>query len=190
MTGAAAVARDEEGPLERAELAQLVLARMRDVPDFPEPGILFKDFSPLLADPDAFGSLVDDIASRYDGRVDVVAGIEARGFVLGAAVAYRLHVGFVPVRKVGKLPPDTYAVDYALEYGTATLEVGTEAFTAGHRVLVLDDVLATGGTAAATCELVERTGATVTAVECVLELGFLHGRDRLAGREVSSVVTV
>lgn len=171
-------------------LAERVLSRLREVPDFPKPGVRFKDFSPLLADAAVFGALVDDVAARYAGRVDVVAGIEARGFILGAATAYRMGLGFVQVRKVGKLPPETYAVDYDLEYGTATLEVSTEAFGPGQRVLVMDDVLATGGTAAATCELVERAGGVVTAIECVLELSFFHGRDRIPGREVSAVVTV
>ncbi|MDQ2757906.1 MAG: adenine phosphoribosyltransferase [Actinomycetota bacterium] len=162
---------------------------LRDVPDFPQAGILFKDFTPLLADADALVALVDDIAGRYAGRVDTVAGIEARGFVLGAAVAYRLGVGFVPVRKAGKLPPDTHSVSYALEYGEATLEVTTRSFAPGQRVLVVDDVLATGGTARAACELVERTGAVVTAVDVVLELGFLRGREALAGREVFALLT-
>ncbi len=171
-------------------LADLVRSRMREVPDFPKPGVQFKDFSPLLADAPVFAALVDDVATRYSGRVDVVAGIEARGFILGAATAYRMGLGFVQVRKVGKLPPETYAVDYELEYGTATLEVSSHAFGPGQRVLVVDDVLATGGTAAATCELVERAGGVVTAIECILELSFLHGRDRLPGREVSAVVTV
>ncbi|MEO3935158.1 adenine phosphoribosyltransferase [Dermatophilaceae bacterium Soc4.6] len=171
------------------ELAGRVRALLRDVPDFPAPGILFKDFTPLLADADALRALVDDIAGRYDGRVDAVAGIEARGFVLGAAVAYRLGIGFVPVRKAGKLPPETHAVSYALEYGEATLEVATSSFGVGQRVLVVDDVLATGGTAAAACALVERTGAVVVAVDVVLEIGFLPGRAALPGREVHSLVT-
>ncbi len=163
---------------------------MRDVPDFPEPGVTFKDFSPLLADGVAFAWLVDDIARRYAGRVDVVAGIEARGFILGAATAYRLGVGFVPVRKAGKLPSATHRLEYELEYGSSVLEIHRDAFTPDARVLVMDDVLATGGTAAATCELVELAGAVVVAVETVLELSFLDGRSRLTGREVSSVVVV
>jgi adenine phosphoribosyltransferase len=181
--------RTVERDASRASLAARVGALLRDVPDFPSPGILFKDFTPLLADADALKDLVDDIAERYAGRVDSVAGIEARGFVLGAAVAYRLGLGFVPVRKAGKLPPETHSVSYALEYGRATLEVATSSFAPGQRVLVVDDVLATGGTAAAACELVERTGAVVTAVDVVLELGFLQGRELLAGREVSAVIT-
>lgn len=171
-------------------IRELVLSRMRDIPDFPEPGVLFKDFSPLLADGPAFAALVDDVAARYSRQVDVVAGIEARGFILGAAVAYRLGVGFVPVRKAGKLPSLTHRVEYALEYACAVLEVHQDAFLPGARVLVMDDVLATGGTAAATCELVELAGAVVTAVEIVLELSFLDGRSKLGGREVSCIVTV
>jgi len=169
---------------------ELVLSRMRDVQDFPAPGVLFKDFSPLLADGPAFAALVDDVADRYSRRVDVVVGIEARGFILGAAVAYRLGLGFVPVRKAGKLPAATHRVEYSLEYGAAVLEVHRDAFLPGARALVMDDVLATGGTAAATCELVERAGAVVTAVEVVLELSLFDGRSKLDGREVSSLVTV
>ncbi len=173
-----------------ASVRELVLSRVRDIPDFPQPGVLFKDLSPLLADGPAFAALVDDIAARYTGRVDVVAGIEARGFVLGAAVAYRLGVGFVLVRKGGKLPAVTHRVEYALEYASAVLEIHRDAFSPGARVLVMDDVLATGGTAAAACELVERAGAAVTAVEIVLELSFLDGRSKLGGRELSCIVTV
>ncbi len=171
-------------------IRELVVSRMRDIPDFPQPGVLFKDVSPLLADGSAFAALVDDIAERHAGHVDVVVGIEARGFILGAAVAYRLGLGFVPVRKAGKLPAATHRVEYTLEYGAAVLEIHQDAFSPGARALVMDDVLATGGTAAATCELVERAGAVVAAVEIVLELSFLHGRTRLDGRAVSSIVTV
>jgi adenine phosphoribosyltransferase len=167
----------------------LVAARLRDVPDFPTPGVLFKDFTPLLADADAVRTVVDDIARRYRGAVDVVVGVEARGFILGAAAAYALGVGFVPVRKAGKLPGRTHEAEYTLEYGTATLEVHVDAFVAGHRVLIMDDVLATGGTAAATCDLVERAGARVAALEFVLEIGFLKGREALPGRVVSAILT-
>lgn len=171
-------------------LGRLVASRLRDIPDFPQPGILFKDFTPLLADGPAFAELVADTAGRYRGRVDVVVGIEARGFILAAAVAYELGVGMVPVRKAGKLPGETLKQAYALEYGTAEIEVHTGAFPAGQRVLVLDDVLATGGTALACCQLIERAGAQVAAVEVVLELGFLQGRSRLEGRLVNAVLTV
>ncbi|MEO7752774.1 MAG: adenine phosphoribosyltransferase [Terracoccus sp.] len=172
------------------QLAELVSGLLRDVPDFPSPGILFKDFTPLLADGPALGMLVRDTARRYAGQVDVVVGIEARGFILGAAIAYELGLGMVPVRKAGKLPGETLTESYALEYGTAEIEVHADSFVDGQRVLVIDDVLATGGTAEAACLLVERAGATVTAVEVVLELSFLNGRSRLDGRTVHAVLTV
>ena len=172
------------------DMAELVASKLRDIPDFPQPGIVFKDFTPLLADGAAFGALVDDIAGRYRGDVDVLVGIEARGFILAAAVAYELGLGMVPVRKAGKLPGETFKESYALEYGTAEIEVHTDAFEPGQRVLVLDDVLATGGTAEACAQLVERAGATVAAIEVVLELGFLDGRSRLTGHVVNAILTV
>jgi adenine phosphoribosyltransferase len=171
-------------------MAALVASRLRDIPDFPQPGIVFKDFTPLLADGPAFKTLVSDIAARYRGDVDVLVGIEARGFILAAAVAYELGLGMVPVRKAGKLPGETLRESYALEYGTAEIEVHTDAFEPGQRVLVLDDVLATGGTAEACAQLVERAGASVAAIEVVLELGFLGGRSRLAGHAVNAILTV
>lgn len=171
-------------------IAELVASRLRDIPDFPQPGILFKDFTPLLADGPAFAALVRDTARRYEGRADVVVGIEARGFVLAAAVAYELGLGMVLVRKAGKLPGAVLKESYALEYGTAEIEVHTDAFPPGQRVLVIDDVLATGGTALAACLLIERAGATVAAVEVVLELGFLDGRARLGDRLVHAALTV
>lgn len=186
------------------ELAQQLTGLIRDIPDYPKPGVMFKDITPLLADAAAFSALVDAVADRY--RPDAVTGpaaaprtpitkvvgMEARGFILAAPVAYRLGVGFVPVRKAGKLPHLTHRADYALEYGTATLEVHTDAFTAGDRVLILDDVLATGGTIEATVDLVRRAGAEVADVCVLLELAFLKGRDRLAGllqREPYAVLT-
>ena len=171
-------------------IEQLVASRLRDIPDFPEPGVSFKDFTPLLSDGAALRAVVQDIATRRVGSVDLVVGIEARGFILGAAVAYELGTGFVPVRKAGKLPGETLHVDYELEYGTATIEVHADAFVAGARVLVVDDILATGGTAVATCDLLERAGAKVVAFEAVAELGFLRGRERLAAREVHTIVTL
>lgn len=172
------------------DMAELVASKLRDIPDFPQPGIVFKDFTPLLADGVAFKALVDDIAGRYRGEVDVLVGIEARGFILAAAVAYELGLGMVPVRKAGKLPGATLKESYALEYGTAEIEVHTDAFEPGQRVLVLDDVLATGGTAEACAQLVERAGASVAAIEVVLELGFLDGRSRLTGHVVHAILTV
>jgi len=172
-----------------APIGEVVRSRLRDIPDFPVPGVVFKDFTPLLSDGPALGAVVRDISGRYAGLVDVVVGIEARGFILGAAVAYELGIGFVPVRKAGKLPAATHSAEYHLEYGSAVIEVHKDAFVAGARVLVLDDVLATGGTAEATCELIERAGATVEAVEVVLELGFLNGRSKLAGRTVHAMLS-
>ena len=168
-------------------IRELVLSRIRDIPDFPQAGVQFKDFTPLLADGDAFGAVVEDIAGRYAGAVDVVVGIEARGFILGAAVAYHLGSGFVPVRKSGKLPGPSLREEYTLEYGSAVLEVHEGALRPGQRVLVVDDVLATGGTVAATCRLVERAGATVTGIDVVLELTFLNGRDTVGDRPLYAI---
>ncbi|WP_040160765.1 adenine phosphoribosyltransferase [Mobilicoccus massiliensis] len=171
-------------------LASLVAAKLRDVQDFPEPGVVFKDFTPLLADHTTFAAVIDDVVDRYRDRVDIVVGVEARGFMIGAATAYALGVGFVPVRKQGKLPGATQQASYALEYGHATIEIHADAFEPGTRVLIMDDVLATGGTAAATCELVERLGGIVVAVDVVVEIAGLDGRAALGERELSSVLTV
>jgi adenine phosphoribosyltransferase len=171
-------------------IADLVTSRLRDIPDFPSPGVVFKDVTPLLADGAAFGAVTRDIAERHRGTVDLVAGIEARGFIFGAAVAHELGIGFLPVRKAGKLPGKTVGVSYDLEYGSATIEIHEDSFVGDERVLVIDDVLATGGTAAATCDLLEGSGAKVVAFEAVVELGFLNGRDKLAGRDVRTMVVV
>ncbi|WP_446663796.1 adenine phosphoribosyltransferase [Flexivirga sp. B27] len=176
----------EQGAAER--IAQVLASRTREVPDFPKPGVLFKDLTPLFRDPEAFGVVLDDIAGRWAGKVDVVAGVEARGFILGAPLALRMGLGFVPIRKAGKLPGETHTRSYDLEYGTATIEVTTDAFAAGHRVLLVDDVLATGGTAAAACELIEGAGAEVMGLEMLLELSFLQGRDKLPGRDVRAIL--
>jgi len=173
-----------------APIDEVVASRLRDIPDFPVAGVTFKDFTPLLSDGPALRAVVQDISRRYSGQVDVVVGIEARGLILGAAVAYELGVGFVPIRKAGKLPGKTHSAKYDLEYGSAVIEVHSDAFTGGKRALVMDDVLATGGTAQAACELVERAGATVEAVEVVLELCFLHGRSKLAGRQVHAMLSL
>ena len=173
-----------------APISEIVASRLRDVPDFPVSGVMFKDFTPLLSDGPALRAVVQDISSRYAGQVDVVVGIEARGLILGAAVAYDLGIGFVPVRKAGKLPGQTHSAEYQLEYGSAVIEVHADAFASGKRALIMDDVLATGGTAEATCELVERAGASVEAVEVVLELCFLNGRSKLAGRPFHAMVSV
>jgi adenine phosphoribosyltransferase len=171
------------------ELAALVGRLVREVPDFPEPGILFRDITPFLGDGPAFQRLVESWAAQHSG-IDVVAGVEARGFILAAPLATRLGVGFVPVRKAGKLPGRTERAAYALEYGEAVLELTHDAITPGERVLLVDDVLATGGTAAAAAELVEREGGEVVAIQVLIELAALGGRDRLIGREVLATLTV
>lgn len=168
--------------------AEVLAAHTRDVPDFPKQGVMFKDLTPLFREPAAFTAVLSEISDRWSGKVDVVAGVEARGFILGAPLALQMGLGFVPIRKAGKLPGDTHARSYDLEYGQATIEVTTDAFTAGHRVLLVDDVLATGGTAAAACELIECAGAEVVALEMLLELSFLHGRDKLPGRTVHATL--
>jgi len=172
-----------------AALVDLIRKRIRDVPDYPQPGISFKDITPLLGDGPAFAAVIGELAAGH-GPVDKVAGIEARGFILAAPVATRLGAGFVPVRKAGKLPAATYAEDYQLEYGTATIEVHTDAFDPGDRVLIVDDVLATGGTALATADLVRRAGAQVTGVAVLLELAFLAGRDKLGDIGFRALLTV
>ncbi|TKD10503.1 adenine phosphoribosyltransferase [Polyangium fumosum] len=155
-------------------------SKLRDVPDFPKPGILFKDITPLLADPRALHITIDLLAERFIGeRIDVVVGIESRGFIFGGAVATRLNAGFVPVRKLGKLPWKTDRLTYALEYGEAELEMHVDSIPKGARVLVIDDVLATGGTASAAAELTRRQGGVVAAFAFVVELDFLAGRSRL-----------
>jgi adenine phosphoribosyltransferase len=171
------------------------LALIADVPDFPEPGILFKDITPLLADHTAFTTTIEALAAAgrdESGRpaVDKVLGMESRGFILGAPVALALGVGFVPVRKAGKLPRETYAVSYALEYGEATLEVHRDALRPGERVLLVDDVLATGGTARATVDLAGKCGAEVRGVAVLMELGFLPGRETLGDVPLTTLLTV
>jgi adenine phosphoribosyltransferase len=163
------------------------LELVRTVPDFPEPGVQFRDLNPLFASPHAFRAVVDAMAAGIPSDVDVLAAVEARGFLLGGALAATMGLALVPVRKPGKLPAVADRVDYALEYGTATLELPADVLAAGARVTVVDDVLATGGTVAATCELVERAGAEVASVALVLELAALGGRERLAGRKVHSL---
>lgn len=166
-----------------------IQALIRDVPDFPEPGIVFKDITPVLADPIAFSTIVDLIVVHFGrGNVDKVVGIEARGFILAAPVAYHFGAGLVPVRKAGKLPHDTLNEEYALEYGTATLEIHRDAVNPGERVLIVDDVLATGGTAKATASLVERIGGRICGIACLIELDFLKGRERLEGLDLLTLI--
>jgi adenine phosphoribosyltransferase len=162
-------------------------ALVRDVPDFPQAGIVFRDITPLLGNGAALRSAVDALAGMYQ-EVDSVIGIESRGFILGAPVAYALGVGMVPVRKLGRLPRPTERADYALEYGTNTVEIHADALQPGERVLIVDDVLATGGTAAATAELVERLGAEVAGIAVLIELPELGGRERLADYAVTSLL--
>jgi adenine phosphoribosyltransferase len=160
---------------------------IRAIPDFPIPGILFRDITPLLADPQGFKATVDLFVERFrNAKVEAVVGIEARGYMLGAPVAYALGAGFVPVRKPGKLPGEKFSEEYALEYGTNTLEIHADAVGHGHRVLVIDDLLATGGTIAATLRLLEKLGANVVGTAVLIELEFLNGRAALAGTDVTS----
>ena len=164
---------------------------IRDVPDFPTPGILFRDITPLLASGDAFAEAVRQMAAPYQAaRAAKVLGIEARGFMFGAAVARELAIGFVPARKSGKLPRLSVRVSYGLEYGSDSLEVHADAFAPGERVLIVDDVLATGGTAEATADLVRRAGAEVAGIAVMLELSFLGGRGRLAEQNLRSLLVV
>ena len=173
-----------------SSLATDLTALVRDVPDWPRPGVLFKDITPLLADARAFAGTVDALAAAFaDVEVDVVLGIEARGFIFAAPVAHKIGAGFVPVRKAGKLPWELEREEYELEYGTDLLEIHRDAVMDGQRVLIIDDVLATGGTAAATAALVERLGAVVVGLGFVLELELLLGRSKLGGRRVTSLVT-
>jgi len=166
------------------------LGLLREVPDFPRPGVVFRDLTPVLADPDALRAVVDALQDRIHPDTQVVAAIESRGFLLGAALGYGWHYGVVPLRKPGKLPAVAHRVSYDLEYGAAALELPAGSIAPGQPVVVVDDVLATGGTAEAACTLVERAGGVVTGVSVLLEIPALGGRDRLAGRSVDSLVAV
>ncbi|HEX9373103.1 MAG TPA: adenine phosphoribosyltransferase [Roseiflexaceae bacterium] len=169
----------------QTNLADLV----RNIPDFPIPGIQFKDITTLLSDGAAFTQVVDTFAARYQDRgIDAIVGIESRGFIFSAPLAYRLGVGLVPVRKHGKLPAATHQVEYALEYGTNKLEIHRDALKPGARVVVIDDLLATGGTVAAACQLVEMAGGVVEEVAFLIELGFLNGREHLTRYPVYSMI--
>lgn len=172
--------------LDRGALEALI----REVPDFPKRGVSFKDVTPLLLDHVAFSTVVDAMVMRFGrGTVDKVVGIEARGFIFAAPVAYHFGAGFVPARKAGKLPAETRSISYELEYGTETLQIHSDAIRPGERVLIVDDVLATGGTAAATAQLVEELGGTVVGLGFLLELGFLNGAERVAQYERASILT-
>ena len=163
---------------------------IREVPNFPKPGVLFYDITTLLKDARAFRNVVDELASRYRGQhIAKVVGIESRGFILGSPLAYHLEAGFVPVRKAGKLPADIFEVKYNLEYGSSSLAIHRDAITTGERVLIVDDLLATGGTAAATVHLVRQLGGEIMGLVVLVELESLKGRDKLNGCEVHSVIT-
>jgi adenine phosphoribosyltransferase len=167
------------------DLAELI----RDVPDFPVKGILFKDITTMIKEPQAFQKVVDIMVDRFaDSKVDLVAAIESRGFIFGAPLSYRLNAGLIPVRKPGKLPAEKLSESYTLEYGVNTLEMHQDAIEPGQRVLIVDDLLATGGSAKAAANLVERLGGEVVALAFVIELDFLHGRDKLTGYEVFTLI--
>lgn len=170
-------------------MASLLVPLIRQVPDFPQPGVLFQDLAPVLADATAFRVVVDALVAPIH-QVDIVVGVEARGFLLGAAVAYALGAGVVGIRKAGRLPVVSDREDYALEYGAASLELADGTLRPGQHALVIDDVLATGGTVAAACALVERAGATVSGVSVLLEIDSLRGRDRLGDRPLHALLTV
>ena len=168
-----------------------LLTFIRDIPDFPKPGIIFKDITPLLNNPEAFKASIEQLASRYAGkRIDKIVGIEARGFIFAGALAYRLGTGMVPVRKKGKLPYKTLSETYELEYGTDTMEMHEDAIKPGDHVLVLDDLIATGGTLAATCRLVEKLGGSIVEVAILIELSFLNGRAKVKEYPYFTLLTV
>ncbi|NOY25500.1 MAG: adenine phosphoribosyltransferase [Oligoflexia bacterium] len=172
------------------ELEERLRTTIRDVPDFPKPGILFKDITPVLADPKLFRATIDWFAELYAGEhIDAVVGMESRGFLFGAPLALELSAAFVPARKPGKLPYDRISEQYSLEYGTATLEMHVDAVKPGDRVLIVDDLLATGGTAKATCKLVKQLGADIVGMCFVVELGFLSGRALLDDVPVHAIIT-
>ncbi len=163
--------------------------KIRDIPDFPQKGVLFKDITPLLQDGPSFRAAMDRLAAHYAGAgIESVVGVESRGFILGAPLAYLLHCGFVPVRKFGKLPAETISVEYALEYGTNVVEVHKDAIKPGQRVLIVDDLLATGGTVDASIELVEKLGGHIAGIAFLVELSFLKGRDRLKNYDVFALI--
>ena len=165
-------------------------AKIREIPDFPKPGILFYDITTLLKDPDAFREVIDQMTDQVkDSAVDLVVGMESRGFIFSAPLAYQLHAGFVPVRKLGKLPAETIEVEYDLEYGTATLEIHKDAIKPGQRVLIVDDLLATGGTVQGTIELVQRLGGEIAGLSFMVELTGLHGREKLGDFQIHTLLT-
>ena len=170
---------------------ETLTAAIRDIPDFPKPGIMFKDISPILQDGALFAEVIDIIGGRYENQqIDSIVVIDARGFIFGSALAYKLGCGISLVRKQGKLPWKTYSVSYDLEYGSAAVEIHIDAVSVGDRVLIVDDLLATGGTARAGADLIEKIGARIIALEFVIELSLLNGRDKLGGYTVNSLIEV
>ncbi|HTI14967.1 MAG TPA: adenine phosphoribosyltransferase [Dictyobacter sp.] len=162
---------------------------VRDIPDFPQEGVLFKDITPLLQDPKAYKTALDRMAAHYAGAgIEAVVGVESRGFIFGSPLAYLLNCGFIPVRKFGKLPSQTLSVEYALEYGTNVVEVHQDAVRPGQRVLIVDDLLATGGTVSAAIELVEKLGGHIAGISFLVELGFLKGREKLSDYDVFALI--
>jgi len=169
--------------------AETLRAKIREVPDFPKPGILFYDITTLLREPESFRESIQLMLEPFKGEsVDIVVGMESRGFIFSAPMAYEMQAGLVPVRKLGKLPAETLSAEYALEYGSNTLEIHRDAIQPGQKVLIVDDLLATGGTVQGTIELVERLKGEIVGLAFLVELEFLHGRDRLGGRRVTSVI--
>lgn len=170
---------------------ETLTAAIRDIPDFPKPGIIFKDISPILQDGALFAEVIDIIGARYENQqIDSIVVIDARGFIFGSALAYKLGCGISLVRKQGKLPWKTHSVSYDLEYGSAAVEIHIDAVSSGDQVLIVDDLLATGGTAKAGADLIEKIGANIIALEFVIELSFLNGRDKLNGYAVNSLIEV
>ena len=175
--------------MEQKASAAAIKAAIRNIPDFPNAGVQFKDITPVLGDARLFANTIDLLTEGYaPGSIDTVVGIDARGFIFAAAAAFKLKAAFVPVRKKGKLPYSTYEQDYALEYGTNTIAIHTDALHKGSRVLLVDDLLATGGTAAAAAQLVQKVGAKIESIRFLIELSFLHGRDKLKGLKVESLI--
>jgi adenine phosphoribosyltransferase len=169
--------------------AETLRAKIREIPDFPKPGILFYDITTLLREPDSFRESIQLMLEPFKGEaVDIVVGMESRGFIFSAPMAYEMNAGLVPVRKLGKLPAETISAEYALEYGSNTLEIHRDAIQPGQRVLIVDDLLATGGTVAGTIDLVERLKGEIVGLAFLVELEFLHGRERLGDRRVTSVI--
>ena len=166
------------------ELEEKIKEKVRSIPDYPKKGVLFRDITPLLRDEPIFRACIDAIAEHFKGRVDAVAGVESRGFIIGSAVAYKLGKGFIPIRKEGKLPYEKVKKTYSLEYGEETIEIHKDALAKGERILLVDDLLATGGTAKASCELIESLGGKIAGIAFIIELTDLHGRDKLSDKEV------